>query len=509
MRNRHSKNTVRYYLILIIALIFLFFSGDFGMIDVQKTAIVMAVGIDREEDTFIVTSQIAIPKSSKQGKATETVELLSRGKTVAAAFEEINQKTGWYPKLVFCQLILLGEETAKHNVFDALDFFLLDEYMTDNCLVATCDGLAKDMLNITALVDPSGSIAMQKVLSPHAKRSGTTMPNTLKNFAIGYKSQSKSSFLPIIKTQPSQEEISFEKDSGTKNTANSSQSQQEIFSNRESGLKNTANSSKLQQEISFNRESGTKNTANSSKPQQEIFFNRESGTKNTANSFKPQQEIFFNRESGLKNTANSSKPQQEISFNRDSGLKNTASQEDSSSNSSPQEKGKEEKKPVFSAGETALFYNGVRVGKLTEKETFALHTVKGELRLATYSVDNSPTCTLSIKSNQPKIKCKMKSEQISVQIEVALTAGLLDYAQSLPLDSGLDAGDVPKGVFETANENLANQIRSAFETCQKCHCDLFGVLDALQKQNVKFKDGINALSLNVSLDVSARFQGVR
>lgn len=425
MRNRHSKNTVRYYLILIIALIFLFFSGDFGMIDVQKTAIVMAVGIDREQDTFIVTSQIAIPKSSKQGKATETVELLSRGKTVAAAFEEINQKTGWYPKLVFCQLILLGEETAKHNVFDALDFFLLDEYMTDNCLVATCDGLAKDMLNITALVDPSGSIAMQKVLSPHAKRSGTTMPNTLKNFAIGYKSQSKSSFLPIIKTQPSQEEISFEKDSGTKTTANSSQ------------------------------------------------------------------------------------PQQEISFNRDSGLKNTASQEDSSSNSSPQEKGKEEKKPVFSAGETALFYNGVRVGKLTEKETFALHTVKGELRLATYSVDNSPTCTLSIKSNQPKIKCKMKSEQISVQIEVALTAGLLDYAQSLPLDSGLDAGDVPKGVFETANENLANQIRSAFETCQKCHCDLFGVLDALQKQNVKFKDGINALSLNVSLDVSARFHGVR
>ena len=467
MRNRHSKNTVRYYLILIIALIFLFFSGDFGMIDVQKTAIVMAVGIDREEDTFIVTSQIAIPKSSKQGKATETVELLSRGKTVAAAFEEINQKTGWYPKLVFCQLILLGEETAKHNVFDALDFFLLDEYMTDNCLVATCDGLAKDMLNITALVDPSGSIAMQKVLSPHAKRSGTTMPNTLKNFAIGYKSQSKSSFLPIIKTQPSQEEISFEKDSGSKTTANSSQSQQEVFFNRDSGLKTIANSSK------------------------------------------PQQGISFNRDSGLKTTANSSKPQQEILFNRENDLKTTASQEDSSSNSSPQEKGKEEKKPVFSAGETALFYNGVRVGKLTEKETFALHTVKGELRLATYSVDNSPTCTLSIKSNQPKIKCKMKSEQISVQIEVALTAGLLDYAQSLPLDSGLDAGDVPKGVFETANENLANQIRSAFETCQKCHCDLFGVLDALQKQNVKLKDGINALSLNVSLDVSARFHGVR
>ena len=115
------------------------------------------------------------------------------------------------------------------------------------------------------------------------------------------------------------------------------------------------------------------------------------------------------KDSGLKTIANSSQSQQEILFNRENDLKTTASQEDSSSNSSPQEKGKEEKKPVFSAGETALFYNGVRVGKLTEKETFALHTVKSELRLATYSVENSPTCTLSIKSNQPKIKCKMKS----------------------------------------------------------------------------------------------------
>ena len=60
--------------------------------------------------------------------------------------EEINAKTGWYPKLVFCNLILLGEDTAKQNVFDALDYFLLDEYLSDNCLVAACNGKAKDIL---------------------------------------------------------------------------------------------------------------------------------------------------------------------------------------------------------------------------------------------------------------------------------------------------------------------------------------------------------------------------
>ena len=214
MHKVHVKNTVRYYLVIVLTLLFLFLSGDFGLIDVQKTAIVMAVGIDREEDTFIVTSQIAVPKSSKQGGQSETVEIVSRGRTVADAFEEINAKTGWYPKLVFCHLIILGEKTAQKNVFDALDFFLLDEYMSDDCLVATCDGFAKDMLNVAALIDPSGSVAMQKVLSPHAKRVGTVLPNTLREFAIGYYGDSKSGYLPIVKTQPQQEQIGGETSNG-------------------------------------------------------------------------------------------------------------------------------------------------------------------------------------------------------------------------------------------------------------------------------------------------------
>ncbi len=210
MKKIHLKNTTRYYIVVVLVFFFLFLSGDFGLVDVQKTAIVMAVGIDREDDTIILTSQIAVPQASKQGDATQTVQLVSRGKTVADAFDEINAKTGWYPKLVFCHLLILGEKTTEQNVFEALDFFLLDEYMPDNCLVATCEGVAKDLLNVTALVDPSGSLAIQKVLSQHAQRVGTAMPSTLREFAIGYFSDAKSGFLPVVKTQPQQEKIQGE-----------------------------------------------------------------------------------------------------------------------------------------------------------------------------------------------------------------------------------------------------------------------------------------------------------
>ena len=185
MRRFFLKNSIKYYLFIVLILGFLFLSNDFGVTDVQKTAIVVAAGLDRQEDTFILTTQVAIPQSSKQGKASEAVQIVSRGKTVGEAFDEINAKTGWYPKLVFCDLILFGESAKEQDVFEALDFFLRDEYLSDDCRLAVCNGTAKDLLNTTALVDPSSSTAMKKVLSSHAERVGTVLPNTLREFAIG------------------------------------------------------------------------------------------------------------------------------------------------------------------------------------------------------------------------------------------------------------------------------------------------------------------------------------
>lgn len=439
MREIHQKNTIRYYLLIILALAFLFFTGDFGLIDVQKTAIVMAVGIDREEETFIITSQIAIPQASKQGKATETVQLVSRGNTVAEAFEEINAKTGWYPKLVFCHLIVLGEKASQQNVFDALDFFLLDEYMSDNCLVATCDGLAKDLLNVAALVDPSGSVAMQKVLSPHAERVGAVLPSTLREFAIGYYSESKSAFLPIVKTEPQQEHVSGSQNSGGGGSGGSGGSGSSSGSNSSSGSGESSSSS------------GESSSGSSSE------------------------------QSGLSGGSGSSG-------------------------------GSSGDKPVFSASETALFVGGKRVGKLTQEETFAFGAVKQELRLAAYSVEtDDATCTLTIRRNLPKTKFKVGTDgRATYRVNLTMTAGLLDYSQALPREKTSDVGDVPSGTFEAAEKRLMGQIHTTFEKCRAAGCDLFGMVEQLQKfENRRYEELKSDVLKNAIVHVSVRFQNVR
>ena len=396
MKNTHPQNSVRYYLCIIALLIVFFFVGDFSTLDTQKTAIVMAVGIDRREDTFIVTSQIAVPQSSKQGKSTQTLQLVSRGKTVADAFAEINAKTGWYPKLVFCNLLILGEETTKTDVFEALDFFLLDEYMPDGCLVTTCNGLAKDLLNVNALIDPSGSIAIQKILSPHAKRVGRVLPVSLRQFASAYFGDGASGYLPIVATKPQQE----------------------------------------------------------------------------------------------------------------SDATPTASQEQNE-NATPNENTTD--KPVFSAGETALFVRGKRVGAFTEEETFAFNVVKSGLKLASYGVGlDDEYCTLSIKNNARKTKLSIGQDgRANYSISVILSAGILDYSKAPTKGDTADAGDVPDGAFYWAEKRLRSQIESAFEKCKTVGCDAFGLGANLQKYHTDKTQYLPTLLQNTSAQVNVRFQGVR
>ncbi len=429
MHNLHSRNTVRYYLLLVLGLLVLFFSNDFGLLDVQKTAIVLAAGIDRDADSFIVTSQISIPQSSTQGKQTQAVQIVSRGKTVADAFDEINAKTGWYPKLVFCDLIVLGSSVAEQNVFDALDFFLRDEYLTDNCLLATCDGTAKEILNASALVDPSSSVAIQKVLSAHAERVGTALPVSLREFSIGYFSDSKSGFLPVLKTEPQQEKIGNE-------------SEQQGGSNGSGGAGG----------------SGSSGSSGGEQSQGQAQGGASGGQKNS--------------ESGQS----------------------------------------EQNKPVFSAGETALFVNGKRVETLTREETFALCAVTGKLRLASYAVErNGDTCTLTVKRNSPSVKLQVgKDGMATLNVDLTMTAGVLDYSVAQSMESISDAGDVSKAYLSAAEKKLAGEIHRVFEKSRACGCDVFRVRERLVKyKNRRLRVHQDTVLSHSLADVKVRFENVR
>lgn len=207
MKVRKFIKTIPMKLYLLLGAIFLFsfFSNDFGLVDIQKTAVILAAGIDKTENGFMLTAQIAVPKGvDRTSGGTSSIEVEAEGETVSICVTRIFSKTGWVPKFVFCNLILLGEEAVKDDVISELNYFLRNEYMNDSCLLAVCEGTANELLSSKSAVDETSSLAIVKLFSDAAEKSGKVMPNNLKDFSIGYYGVSKSSYLPFVRATSQQ-----------------------------------------------------------------------------------------------------------------------------------------------------------------------------------------------------------------------------------------------------------------------------------------------------------------
>ena len=181
-----SKFWQRAFVFAAAFLLLLFASNDFGLIDIQKTAIVLALGVDAsaQEGLLDVTAQIGSADANGAAQASNiTIEGVS---TVGEAIARLNRRTGWYPTFVHCRLLLLGGQTAERDVFGILDYFLRSEYIEDSCLVALCAGRAQAALEAGA---PGGELtanAIVKVFSGEAQKTGLVSAVSLREFAKGY-----------------------------------------------------------------------------------------------------------------------------------------------------------------------------------------------------------------------------------------------------------------------------------------------------------------------------------
>ena len=222
MKRILKRTAPKFALFLGGALLFAFFSNDFGLVDIQKTAVILAAGIDKSGEGYELTAQISVPKGGEKAGGTASVELSGKGETVADCLMMMYADSGWIPKFDFCSLVLLGEEAAREGAMPALNYFLHNEYMSDNCAVAVAEGSAGEMLKKTSAIDDTPSLAIHKLFSGAAEKTGAAVKNTLREFAVGTLGVSKSSFMPFIRTLPHESGTGSSEGSGGKGGASGS-----------------------------------------------------------------------------------------------------------------------------------------------------------------------------------------------------------------------------------------------------------------------------------------------
>lgn len=198
-----NKFAVIIYWVIFLALAGMFFTNDFGLVDIHKTSIITAIGIDNEGEEVKVTAEIAMPQPSQSGENIRYAQVQGSGLTIADALNEINSKTGFYTKLQFCRLILIGENCRDNQLFRVLGCLYRKNYSELTALVAMCEGKAADMLANKSQVSDMTSEAIRKILSDEIEKSGNANTANLKDIALAEFSHSRSCFMPYVQiTKP-------------------------------------------------------------------------------------------------------------------------------------------------------------------------------------------------------------------------------------------------------------------------------------------------------------------
>lgn len=492
-----SKFWQRAFVFAAAFLLLLFASNDFGLIDIQKTAIVLALGVDAsaQEGLLDVTAQIGSADANGAAQASNiTVEGVS---TVGEAIACLNRRTGWYPTFVHCRLLLLGGQTAERDVFGILDYFLRSEYIEDSCLLALCAGRAQAALEAGA---PGGELtanAIAKVFSGEAQKTGLVSAVSLREFAKGYYGAGASGRLPYLT-------LLQEAESGPPQGSG-----QGAASASAPGLDSVAASASGSDLASA--------AASASVLEGEGFVSASEGE-------------------GFVSASEAAQPCGALAEGKKGALTSCAAASGRCGGSQPcgaSVKGKEEwlmpcassgggqgssgagGQEVFDVSQTALFTGGKKVGMLRASETLAVNLAEISTDFAYAAVRVQEEGAEVVYQLKVRIEGKKKKLRIEggvpvLSVRVRALAQVIDAARPAGLVEVAESAIVPAHVLRAAEEQYRAAFLSAAERAHAAGCDLFSLHEKLRRHFPRQRQALAAQLLEKARIVcDVRFDTLR
>lgn len=416
-----------FYWVILLALLGLFFTNDFGLVDLNKSSIIVAVGVDSTPDEVQVTAQLAVPKPSQSGDSVEYAQIQGSGKTVADALNEINAKTGFYPKLQFCKLILIGESCKDKELFRILGCFYRKNYSELTALTAMCKGNAADMLEMKTSTSDLTATAIQRVLSDELKKSANVSSVNLKDIAVMNFSKSKACYMPYI----------------------------------EFGEQGTS------------AEGGDGDNVGS-KPPQSGGSSGESGSGGSGGNG------GGGSEQGGSGAGSGGSGGSQNSGESGSG----GSQGGSGSQGGGQSGSGGGQKPMeFTARKTAIFRDGMFAGILDDRQSFALDVLENDIRLAVLPCDaGGRHYTLGLKETSGAVEVKMDGGRPVVKLSFKASAQIAGVRKPVDPSETASDDDISPEVLRGAEEEIKNRFTSLLEVITREECDVLNLRERLYRR---------------------------
>lgn len=183
--------------LIFIIILGLFLTNNVGLIQIEKTAIVSAIGIDEENGELVITAQVILPQASDKSENAKAV-VSGTGATIGSAIDNIGNDTGWYPKLSFCKIIIVNQAIVDEKISEVINYLLYSTKIYDSVLLCASKQSAKDVLTATSPLDILSSYSLEKIFLKNPGKASNVFYTRAKDLAENMTSLSKSGMMPLI-----------------------------------------------------------------------------------------------------------------------------------------------------------------------------------------------------------------------------------------------------------------------------------------------------------------------
>lgn len=206
------KKTILFFLLLNPILLL---SGCWNQRELNDLAIIMAIGIDKGENTrFDVSFQIVIPGNvipgqNGGGQGLPIAVYKSSGNTLTEAVRKVTKKVSRQMYYAHTNLIIISEELAKDGILNIFDAFERDPtFRTTTQIVIAKDSSAVDIIKTLTMLDKLPAMKITKELQTTEAMLGENVNVNIDDFVAGIVSKGKHPFASGYKIMGKKSEIS-------------------------------------------------------------------------------------------------------------------------------------------------------------------------------------------------------------------------------------------------------------------------------------------------------------
>lgn len=190
----------KWIVVLIVAFILVVFGRTVETPSLIKSAIVLGIGIDFDEQTkeFDVSAQSVLVGIAGGQDAKATYALYdARGKTIADALDKISRKMGLIVSLAHCNVLLVSPNVLKLDHLQLI-YPLTGMYaLPEQAILVSGESSPKDIMSLRLGTTLSAPFFLQQALTNEEGSDGM-IRTTVKDFAARSLSRSESNAIPYI-----------------------------------------------------------------------------------------------------------------------------------------------------------------------------------------------------------------------------------------------------------------------------------------------------------------------